>query len=88
LCPHDHLALPGGALGGAPLPAQVKDVAGRFLDLMDASAPGLVRGLYLRGSLGFGEYIDGQSDVDFTAVLAGWPDDHQIDALAASHAAV
>lgn len=71
-----------------PVPAHVMGVANRFLDLIDASAPGLVQGLYLRGSLGFGEYFAGQSDVDFTAVLAAWPDDSQCDALATAHTVV
>jgi hypothetical protein len=70
------------------LPTDVTEVTSQFLRLIDASAPGLVQGLYLRGSLGFGEYFAGQSDVDFTAVLASWPDAGQLDALAAAHAAV
>lgn len=70
------------------LPPAAADVTSQFLLLIDASAPGLVEGLYLRGSLGFGEYFDGQSDVDFTAVLATWPDAGQLDALTAAHAAV
>jgi hypothetical protein len=70
------------------LPPDAADVTSQFLRLIDASAPGLVQALYLRGSLGFGEYFDGQSDVDFTAVLASWPDAGQLDALAAAHAAV
>ncbi len=70
------------------LPAAAGEVTSRFLDLIDASAPGLVEGLYLRGSLGFGEYFEGQSDLDFTAVLAARPDATQLDALAAAHAAV
>jgi len=70
------------------LPAEVTGVTSQFLRLIDASAPGLVEGLYLRGSLGFGEYFEGQSDVDFTAVLAAWPDTSQLDALATAHAAV
>jgi hypothetical protein len=55
------------------LPAEVTAITGRFLELIDAGAPGLVTGLYLRGSLAFGEYFPGQSDVDFTAGLAGSP---------------
>jgi len=70
------------------LPAEVAEVAGRFLELIDASAPCLVQGLYLRGSLGFGEYFEGQSDVDFTAVLSSRPDADQLTALAAAHEAV
>lgn len=63
-------------------------MTGQFLDLIDSSAPGLVQGLYLRGSLGFGEYWPGQSDIDFTAVLSGRPDSDQLAALAAAHDAV
>jgi hypothetical protein len=70
------------------LPAEVSDVTSQFLSKIDATAPGLVRGLYLRGSLGFGEYFAGQSDIDFTAVLASWPDSGQVDALATAHAVV
>ena len=45
-------------------------------------------GLYLRGSLAFGEYFPGRSDVDFTAVLADRPVADQLTALASAHAAV
>jgi hypothetical protein len=55
------------------LSADITGVTNQFLRLIDAIAPGLVAGLYLRGSLGFGDYFNGQSDVDFTAILAGWP---------------
>jgi hypothetical protein len=70
------------------LPAEVAEVTGRFVELIDTSAPGLVQGLYLRGSLGFGEYFEGQSDIDFTAVLSARPDADQLTALAAAHEAV
>ncbi len=70
------------------LPAEVTAITSRFLELIDASTPGLVTGLYLRGSLGFGEYFAGSSDVDFTAVLAGRPDAARLSALAAAHAAI
>jgi Domain of unknown function (DUF4111) len=70
------------------LPAEVTAITGRFLELIDASAPGLVTGVYLRGSLAFGEYFPGQSDIDFTAVLAERPSADQLAALASAHAAV
>jgi Domain of unknown function (DUF4111) len=75
-------------VGRVSLPAEVTAITGRFLALIDASAPGLVTGLYLRGSLAFGEYFQGQSDVDFTAVLAGRPGADQLAELASAHAAV
>jgi Domain of unknown function (DUF4111) len=70
------------------LPAEVNDVTSQFLSLVDDRAPGLVQGLYLRGSLGFGEYFECQSDVDFTAVLSARPDADQVAVLAAAHGAV
>ncbi len=70
------------------LPARVTAITGRFLELIDGRAPGLVTGLYLRGSLAFGEYFPGQSDIDFTAVLAERPSADQLEALASVHAAV
>jgi hypothetical protein len=47
-----------------------------------------VTGLYLRGGLGFGEWVAGKSDVDFTATLARRPDDHDLRALRSAHEAV
>lgn len=70
------------------LPGEVAQVTKMFLTLIDGKAPGLVLCLYLRGSLGFGEYFPGRSDVDFTAILPARPDDAQLDALAAAHAEV
>ena len=52
------------------LPAAVTAVCETFLaELPD----GLLTGLYLRGGLGFGEWVPGQSDVDFVATLARRP---------------
>jgi Domain of unknown function (DUF4111) len=70
------------------LPPQVVQVTQAFLTVIDEKAPGLVQGLYLRGSLGFGEYFPWCSDVDFVAVLPDRPDDVQLEALAAAHAEV
>jgi len=70
------------------VPADVATVTGIFLRAVDDSAPGLVRGLHLRGSLGFGEYFPGRSDVDFVAILSGRPDRGQLAALAVAHAQV
>ncbi|MFD8967696.1 hypothetical protein ACFV0C_22320 [Streptomyces sp. NPDC059568] len=56
-----------------------------FLTAIDESAPGLVRGLHLHGSLGFGEFYADRSDVDFVAVLTARPDRDALEALAAAH---
>jgi hypothetical protein len=71
-----------------PLPDEATRVTRKFLELIDNTSPRLVQGLYLRGSLAFGEYFPGRSDVDFAAVLAARPDAGQLDALGAAHAAV
>lgn len=65
------------------LPPEVADLCDRFLALAPA---GLVEGLYLRGGLAFGEWVEGQSDVDFVAVLAHRPDAGETEQLRALHA--
>ena len=49
------------------------------------AAPGLVEGLYLHGSLGWGEWYDGRSDVDFVAVTSSRPDPETVAALRDLH---
>lgn len=49
---------------------------------------GLVTGLYLHGGLALGEWIEGKSDVDFTATLARVPGEDDVAALQAAHATV
>ena len=80
-----------GSHGRAPTswpPAAVRLVTDTFLSLADEAAPGLVEGLYLHGSLGFGEWYDARSDIDYVAVLARRPDDRQVDVLRDVHAGV
>jgi hypothetical protein len=55
-------------------PQEVRQVCDTYLSLVDEAAPGLVEGLYLHGSLGFGEWYAGRSDVDFVAVTTRRPD--------------
>jgi hypothetical protein len=67
------------------LPAAVTAVCETFLaELPD----GLLTGLYLRGGLGFGEWVPGQSDVDFVATLARRPTPADVADLRKAHAAV
>ncbi|HEX5771714.1 MAG TPA: hypothetical protein VFY11_12180, partial [Nocardioidaceae bacterium] len=70
------------------LPGPVRQVSGLFLSLADEALPGLVEGLYLHGSLGFGEWYDGRSDVDFVAVLGRRPDDATVARLKEVHEGV
>ncbi|MDH6124082.1 hypothetical protein [Kitasatospora sp. GP82] len=67
------------------LPTEAHQLTSTFLDTIDAAAPGLVEGLHLHGSLGFGEFFPGRSDVDFVAVLSRRPDRTAVAALAAAH---
>lgn len=67
------------------LPAPVAAVCAAFLD---AAPSGLVTGLYLRGGVGFGEWVPGQSDVDFIATLAHRPTPGDLADLRAAHRAV
>ena len=69
-------------------PDQVRTVTSQHLDLVDEALPGLVEGLYLHGSIGFGEWYDGRSDVDFVAVTADRPDEATTALLREVHARV
>jgi hypothetical protein len=64
------------------IPEPVREVCASFLEL---APPGLVTGLYLRGGVGFGEWVPGQSDVDFVATLDHRPDADEVAALRAVH---
>lgn len=67
------------------VPTRVESVCSTFLS---AVPDGLVTGLYLRGGVAFGEWVEGKSDVDFTATLSRRPDHDDVTALRAAHAAV
>lgn len=69
----------------APVPEPVSEVCATFLRV---APPGLVTGLYLRGGTGFGEWVPGQSDVDFVATLAHRPDRAAVEGLRVAHAQV
>jgi hypothetical protein len=67
------------------LPGLVRGVCSTFLS---AAPDGIVSGLYLRGGIAFGEWVEGKSDVDFTATLARVPSAADIAGLGEAHAAV
>lgn len=77
-----------GTRRAVALPEQVRQVASTYLAMADEAAPGLVEGLYLHGSLGFGEWYDGRSDVDFVAVHARRLDGAAVDLLGEVHEAL
>jgi hypothetical protein len=55
---------------------------------LDAVPDGLVTGLYVRGGLSFGEWVEGHSDIDFTATLRRRPTDEDLTALRTAHETV
>lgn len=72
-------------MGANPLPGPVEAVCTTFLGEVP---DGLVTGLYLRGGIAFGEWVERKSDVDFTATLARRPSELDVATLAQAHAAV
>jgi hypothetical protein len=70
------------------IPDPVQAVCDTWLLEVGQRAPGLVTGLYLRGGLGFGEYVAGKSDVDFVATLSRRPSSADLAAIEAAHGVV
>jgi Nucleotidyltransferase domain len=65
------------------LPQDVYDAARQHLRVLDATAPGLVEGLYLTGSVTLGDYHPGRSDIDFMAFTSRPATDPAVVALLA-----
>lgn len=68
------------------LPAVVRAVTGAHVALLDQRLPGLLDGLHLHGSIGFGGEFFGGSDIDFVAVTHRRPTEADIDVLREVHA--
>lgn len=71
-----------------PLRVDVARTVDRFLGLMRSEGAPALRGLYLVGSVGLGDFRPGRSDIDFVALLDAAPDEAQTQALARVHAAL
>lgn len=69
------------------LPSDVSEVTTHYLREVDRAVPGLVTGLYLHGSICWGEFYP-ESDVDFVAVLAHRPGPDEMRALELVQASV
>ncbi|MEL4356374.1 MULTISPECIES: nucleotidyltransferase domain-containing protein [unclassified Luteococcus] len=66
------------------LPPLVRQICASFTNALNNTSEDLLEGLYLRGSLAWGEFFPG-SDIDFTAVLTRRPGVHDLQALEAAH---
>ena len=66
-------------------PTEVRSVCETYLSMVDEELPGLVEGLYLHGSIGFGEWHDGRSDIDFVAVTRDRPTAREVAGLGRVH---
>ena len=65
------------------LAPSVQAVTARLLGMLDARLPGRLEAFYLVGSVALGDFREGQSDLDFVAVLAA---PHDAAILASIHA--
>ncbi|MEV0285028.1 nucleotidyltransferase domain-containing protein [Kribbella sp. NPDC050820] len=52
------------------VPAEVAAITSQYLELIDKTRPGLVRGFYLTGSIPLGDYSPGRSDIDGVVVVS------------------
>jgi hypothetical protein len=75
----------GGMNEAAWPPAEVTAVADTFVELVHEGMPGMLEGLYLHGSIGFGEWYAARSDIDYVAVLGHRPDDAELALLRQAH---
>jgi hypothetical protein len=67
---------------------EVRAVTRRHLAAVDAAAPGLIRALYLTGSIALGDYQPGRSDIDFMAFTSRPCSEGDIELLRGVHAAL
>lgn len=66
------------------LPQVVQQICASFTHAINNTSEDLLEGLYLRGSLAWGEFFP-SSDIDFTAVLSRRPGVHDLQTLEAAH---
>jgi len=66
----------------------VATALGRYLEIADSAAPGLIEGLYVVGSYALGDWIEGTSDIDIVAVTAEPATDEDFGSLRTVHALV
>jgi hypothetical protein len=67
------------------LPAGVKRCLERYQDLLGQFHPPIVEAFYVHGSIALGAYVEGQSDVDFIAILSRPADEAALRVLQQVH---
>jgi hypothetical protein len=70
------------------LPEVVRSVTAAHVELLGERLPGLLEGLHLHGSIGFGGEFFAGSDIDFVAVATRRPTEADIEVLRQVHAAL
>ena len=64
----------------------VASALGAYLEIVDATAPGMVEGLYVVGSYALGDWQRGRSDIDIVAIMAEPATDADFGSLLTAHA--
>jgi hypothetical protein len=63
----------------------VASALGTYLEVVDATSPGLIEGLYVVGSYALGDWNPGRSDIDIVALMAEPASDDVFGTLRAAH---
>ena len=64
----------------------VATALGTYVEILDATAPGLVEGLYVVGSYALDDWVEGVSDIDVVVVTADPATDEDFRTLVTAHA--
>lgn len=67
------------------IPTRIKEVLNVYFDLFESKLPHLLESYYLYGSTSLGEYYEGQSDIDFIAVMKREMNEAEIHILKEIH---
>jgi Domain of unknown function (DUF4111)/Nucleotidyltransferase domain len=67
------------------IPSSIQPLLAEFLSHLQEQFGEVLVGLYVQGSIALGAYIEGQSDIDFVAVLNRHPSAYEIEVLQALH---
>ncbi len=64
----------------------VASALGTYLEIVDATVPGMLEGLYVVGSYALGDWQPGRSDIDIVALMAEPATDEDFGSLLTAHA--